>query len=138
MRGLSLLLMSVGLLVPWSTIAADSWSGLWRIPGQKPYSELRTIDHGGGDVGLQLDLWGGPPAYNSGGMEGHLSVKDGRGAFETTEYAGDLPNGIRLCSEAGDRSPGGPIWAECGFGHSVVADGKFVRISRKLPTFIHR
>ena len=41
MRTLTFLSISVALLAPSSTVAAESLSGLWRIRGQKPYSELR-------------------------------------------------------------------------------------------------
>src|SRR4029077_7111701 len=88
MRGLILLSVLVGVFDPSRTAAAESWSGLWRRRGEKPYSELRTIDHGGGDTGFQCDLWGGPPGYSSGWMEGRLSMKEGRATFETTEYEG--------------------------------------------------
>jgi hypothetical protein len=138
MRGLIVLSIFVGLLAPGSAVAAESLSGLWRIPGQKPYSELRTIDHGNGDVEFQFDLWGGPPAYNSGGMEGHLSMKEGRATFETTKYEGVCridfefaPKQVTVRQTAGS-------WAECGFGHNIVADGRFVRISKKVPKFVRR
>src|SRR5262245_12224955 len=88
MRVLILLWILLGSLATSTTVAAEPWSGIWRVRGKKPYSELRTIDHGGGEVEFQFDLWGGPPAYNSGGMEGHFSMKDGRATFETTEYEG--------------------------------------------------
>ena len=138
MRTLTFLSISVALLAPSSTVAAESLSGLWRIRGQKPYSELRTIDHGGGDVEFQFDLWGGPPAYNSGGLEGHLSIKEGKATFETTEFEGVCrieftfaPKQVVVRQAAGS-------WAECGFGHNIFADGTFVRISKKVPTFIRR
>jgi len=137
-RILILLSTLVGVLAPSSTGAAESWTGLWRILGPKPYSELRTIDHGRGDVEFQFDLWGGPPANNSGGMEGHLSMKDGKATFETTEYEGICriqfefaPTQVTVRQAAGS-------WADCGFGHNIFADGKFVRVSKKIPTFIRR
>src|SRR5438477_11952895 len=132
MRALTFLSILVALFATTSTVASESWSGLWRIRGSKPYSELRTIDHGGGDIEFQFDLWGGPPAYNSGGMEGHLSMKDGRATFETTAFEGvcriefaSAPKQVIVRQTAGSS-------AECGFGHSILADGTCVRVSRKV------
>jgi hypothetical protein len=110
------------------------WSGTWRQTGSKQ-TELRTIDRGV-DIEFQLEIWGGPPAYASGGMEGHLSINQGKAAYETTEFEGRCrieftftPRRVVVKQVMGD-------WAACGFGHSIVADGTFVRVSRKNPKFV--
>src|ERR1700748_1562925 len=71
-----------------SARADGSWSGSWRFqPAGAPASELRTIDHGA-DVEFSLELWGGPPANNSGVAQGRLVVHGGTATFETTEFGG--------------------------------------------------
>jgi hypothetical protein len=134
-----LLSILLGQLVPSKANTTASYSGIWRVRGGKPYSELRTIDKGNGEVEFQLDLWSGPPANNSGGMDGHISVKDGKAVFETTEFGDDAcriefsftPKQVVLRQTAGS-------WVDCGFGEGVVAAGTFLRISKKVPAFIHR
>ena len=119
------------------TLAGSEWSGVWR-DSRGGDSEVRTIDHGGGDVEFQLDLWGGPPADNSGGMEGRVSVKQGKAAFETKEFGALCRIEFTFSSKELilRQALGSP--AECGFGNRIFADGTFARTSRKVPTFIHR
>jgi len=137
MRTIFLVFLCMGLLGREVMASDRSWSGTWQDSRmKKPSSELLTIDHGNGDVEFQFDLWGGPPAYNSGGMIGHLSVRDGKAIFETTEYDGlcriefsFTPKKVTVRQTVGGS-------AECGFGHNIFADGTFVRTSRKVPKFI--
>jgi hypothetical protein len=137
MRVISLAFLFMSLLGREVAASEGAWSGTWQDSRtKKPSSELLTIDHGNGDVEFQFDLWGGPHAYNSGGMIGHLSVRDGKAIFETTEYEGlcriefsFTPKQVTVRQTVGS-------WAECGFGHSILADGTFVRTSRKVPKFI--
>ncbi|HVR62166.1 MAG TPA: hypothetical protein VMU50_09715 [Polyangia bacterium] len=138
MRVLIFVSIFLGLLVPSQANTATSYSGTWRVPGAKPHSELRTIDHGKGDVEFQLDLRGGPPANSNGGMDGRISVKDGKAVFETVEFDdvcriefSFTPKQVVLRQAAGS-------WVDCGFGEGVVAAGTFLRISKKVPTFIRR
>jgi hypothetical protein len=139
MRTLSLMLLLSGLLGGDLAAADASWSGTWRDSRmKKPSSDLRTIDHGRGDVEFQFDLWNGPPAYSSGGMEGHLSVKDGKATFETTEYGGLCRIDFAFEAKRVVVRQSAGTWDECGFGHGVYADGTFVRVSRKVPKFVRR
>ncbi len=138
MRVRILLSIFLGSLVTSTTVAAEPWSGIWRVRGKTPYSELRTIDHGGGDVEFQFDLWGGAPAYSSGGMEGHLSMKDGRATFERAEYEGVCRIEFEFAVKQVTVHQAAGSWVDCGFGHSIFANGTFQRISRKAPKFIPR
>ena len=139
MRRLVLVGILVGILSGVAGAAGRSWSGTWREPRAKgPAGTLRTVDRGGGDVDFQLEVWGGPPANNSGGAEGRVSVKGGKGVFETSEFGG-------LCRIEFSFTEGEVVvrqtkgsWAECGFGHSVLASGTFKRVSTKVPTFVRR
>jgi hypothetical protein len=135
----SILVLLTGLCMSPALTAGSEWSGVWRDGrGRKPCSEVRTIDHGGGDVEFQLDLWGGPPADNSGGMEGRVSIKEGKAAFETKEFGALCRIEFTFSSKQLilREALGSP--ADCGFGNRIFADGTFARTSRKIPTFIHR
>jgi hypothetical protein len=122
-----------------TAVSDGSWSGTWRDPGGKKSSrELRTIDHGNGDVEFQFDLWDGPPAHASGGMEGHLSVKDGKATFETKEFDGLCRIEFSFDARRVVVRQSAGSWQECGFGHGVYATGTFARTSRKVPKFIRR
>lgn len=135
----SIVVLLGGLFASSALAARSEWSGVWRdTRGGKPYSEVRTIDDGGGDVEFQLDLWGGPPANNSGGMEGHVSTKGGKTAFETKEFGALCRIEFTFSSRQLilRQVLGSP--AECGFGNGILAEGTFIRISRKAPIFVHR
>jgi len=126
-------LVAIGLLSPGAR-AGESWSGTWRSShGKEPASELRTIDRDG-DVEFQLELSGRPPAYDAGLAHGHLTIRDGAATFEA-EFEGRCridfsftPKRVMIKQSVGN-------WADCGFGHSIIADGTFVRTSRRVPRF---
>jgi hypothetical protein len=127
---------TVGVMLAAGAVnATELWSGTWRCRvGNDVSGELRTIDRDG-DVEFQLQLWGGPPAHASGLAQGHLTVRDGRAVFETTEFGGKCriefsfeSKRVAIEQKEGD-------WTACGFGHGIEAHGTFVRASRKPPTF---
>jgi hypothetical protein len=115
--------------------AGEPWTGTWRLShGKEPASELRTIERDG-DIEFQLELWGGPPAYNSGLAQGHLTIRKGRASFESTEFDGRCRIDFTFTSKSVVVNQAVGDWAACGFGHSIIADGTFVRTSRQTPQF---
>ena|SRR5436190_5148229 len=122
-------------LVAGAANARSSWSGTWRAGvGRNATGEFRTVDRDG-DVEFQLQLWGGPSSEASGFADGHLSVRDGRAVFETTEWGGKCR--IEFVFEQKqvtiEQKEGGS--GTCGFGIGIEAYGTFVRRSRKPPKF---
>src|SRR5262245_37490599 len=83
-------LLLVPFLIAMTTPAAasEAWSGTWQSgTGKNPTGKLRTIDRDG-DLEFQLELWGGPPAHNSGLAQGHMTMRGGVAVFETTKFGG--------------------------------------------------
>jgi hypothetical protein len=83
-----------------------------------------------------LDISAGPPAYNMGSLYGRLVVVDDEGFFNRQYIFSDIPcriifefrkDSIQLISI--DDQTG------CGFGHSVFADGLFLRRSTEIPEY---
>lgn len=83
---------------------------------------------------MTFDVNKGAPSYNSGSFVDTLKYKDNRAVFGRTEFD-------PTCQITFDFNEKGVIVKEktadynsaCGFGHAVVADGFYKRISNKLP-----
>lgn len=134
---LFLLLLAFSFSLPAS--GDESWSGTWRYTRAKQLlGELRTIDRNG-RVEFRLELWGGPPAYNSGFMEGYLTVQKGAAVYSTTEFHEGL---CRITFAFTTRQvvvkQTDGSWGECGFGYGRLANGTFARISSSAPRFDRR
>jgi len=82
---------------------------------------------------ISLNL--GPKSYNSGETYGRLTFKDGKGVFSSSKnkYQG---KGCKWdISIKKDTLTIATIEGECGFGHSVVADGVFIKKDNNRPAF---
>lgn len=80
----------------------------------------------------------GAPSYNSGSIIDTLIYKDNRVVYKDVETDSTCRitfdfdrNGIRVKEETADYNSG------CGFGHAVVADGFYKKISGRIPVLIH-
>jgi hypothetical protein len=124
------------LLAPADASAEQSWSGTWKFELKGAFAgELRTIDcHA--DIKFQILLWQLYGPHNSGEADGHIAIRDGKASYETTEFTDSK---CRLdftftSTRVEIKQSEGNEW-DCGFGHSIHADGIYVRVSRKRPKF---
>jgi hypothetical protein len=67
----------------------------------------------------------GAPSYNSGVLEGGITIKNGKAVYRTTEFAGVCEikftftkNSVSLAQKGSD--------SDCGFGHGVYCDGTYI------------
>jgi hypothetical protein len=122
------------LLVPADASAEQSWSGTWKYGLKGAFAgELRTIDRHG-DVEFQILLWQLYGPHNSGEADGHIAIRGGKATYETTEFTDSK---CRLdftftSTRVEIKQSEGNEW-DCGFGHSISADGIYVRVNRKPP-----
>lgn len=114
--------------------ARRSLSGTWRCEDPDSCGKLLTKDRNG-KIEFQLMLRGELPENNTGFAEGHFVVKDGFGAYETTEFDGQCRIEFSFADDLVEikQTEGG--YFDCGFGRNVFANGKFSRTSDKVPKF---
>jgi len=115
----------------------DNFTGTWtRGELEKGGGRLLT-KHEGGRLRFELECWRGAPSYNSGFLEGTLTLSNGEGTFQQSSGTGrcelrfvfsDDNVAVRYLNESVD----------CGFGHGVFANGVYNRTSRDEPTFSER
>jgi hypothetical protein len=95
------------------------------------YGDIRVALIDSGHIGISFGLSNGAPAYNSGSFEDTL---DYNGHY--AEYRYDSNCVVRFGFSRGG------VWASqhsddndfrCGFGHGVVADGYFDKVSSECP-----
>lgn len=116
------------------TGAADSITGTWtRGDPEKGGGRLLT-KHEGKELRFQLECWRGAPSYNSGFVEGKLTLSNRQGTFTRDGATGrcelhfsfsDDSVELRYLNESVD----------CGFGHGVFANGDYERTSSEDPKF---
>ena len=81
-----------------------------------------------------IDLNAGPPSYSMGSLYGRLEIKNGTGIYYND--FGYSNGGCKLKFQfANKQLTIEAIEDECGFGHSVYADGVFTRISGKTDEY---
>jgi hypothetical protein len=83
-----------------------------------------------------LDLNAGPPSLSMGSLFGRVKIKKNTGLFETSlddskdscKFLLKFKKDMLIIETVNSHY-------NCGFGHSVFADGTFKRISRKNPSY---
>jgi len=113
-------------------------TGTWeRGDVEKGGGLLLLVDEPGA-TRFQLQLWRGAPTYNTGWLEGELSVKDAKATVVSREGGGTCRiEFVFSASSAILRQVEGSD-ADCGFGHAVYADGTYIHKSRRKPVFQKR
>lgn len=131
---ITLLIVSVLLFQFWGgTTYANGFTGTWEYYGpDKSGMWLMTIQTKN-EVHFQLEISRGAPSYNSGWIEGEFFLKGTSGIFRSSEYGKcaikfEFKKATVRLQEVSQEQ-------ECGFGHSVHADGTLMIKSRKKPKF---
>ncbi len=82
---------------------------------------------------ISLNL--GPKSYNSGATYGHLTLIDGKGVFSSSNNEYQNKGCKWEISINTDTLTISTIEGECGFGHSVMADGVYTKKDNHKPDF---
>jgi hypothetical protein len=110
--------------------AADV-TGSWEYSGPAQSGLWLKTRQTGDTVRFQLELARGAPSYNSGWLEGEITLAGAAGVFRSNEYGN--------CEIAFEFAPAfvqlKEVQEQCGFGFNVHADGKLRRKSVKPPKF---
>lgn len=86
---------------------------------------------------FHISLNRGPKSYNSGELYERITLEDGKGTFQFTEYTYQeksckwdvsIKNDTLIISTIDDNY-------NCGFGHNVFADGTYTRKNKTKPEF---
>lgn len=117
-------------------VASDGpLTGTWeRGSPEKGGGILRIIEEAR-ETRFQLELWRGAPSYNMGWLEGKLSVKDAKASFLKRDADGTCKIDFSFDGAKATLRQVESSALECGFGHAVLADGTYIRKSRKPPVF---
>jgi len=114
--------------------AVDSFTGTWTRGDPEKGGGRLLVKHDGTELRFQMECWRGAPSYNSGFVEGELTLSNREGTFRSDSSTGrcelrfvfsDDSVELRYVNES----------ADCGFGHGVFANGVYARTSRDDPKF---
>lgn len=115
------------------TTHASSFTGTWVFRGTAESGILLKTKQQGEDVRFQMEISRGSPSYDSGWIEGSVTLKNGKGVFHSNEFG---PCEIAFEFNARSVRVIHPdMHVECGFGYHVFAEGKLTRQSHRQPKF---
>jgi hypothetical protein len=121
------------VLIAAGTPPTPSLTGTWEWGSfEKGGGTLATLEEPEG-TRFQLFLARGAPGYNTGSLEGRLTVKDGRATY--LQVDGAYRCEITFAFARGSVVLKAIDEAGCPFGYQVHADGTYRRTSRKKPKF---
>jgi len=82
-----------------------------------------------------IDLNLGPKSYNGGSLYGRLTLKGGKGVFNSSNYVYEGTGCKWNVSIQNDTMHIETIDGNCGFGHNVSAGGTYTRKDNRKPDF---
>jgi hypothetical protein len=102
-------------------------------------NEIKILALGGGRLRIAMELLypyivNGELSANLGELDGEATIKGDTAVYSSTEFGECTitikfakPSTIKVSQEGTD--------ADCGFGHNVMADGTYRKVSSKKPKF---
>jgi hypothetical protein len=94
---------------------------------------LQALD--GNKVKFRLDLQGPAPAHNSGALLGEATIDKDSAVYKTTENGGPCVITLKFLGATKVQVSQQGEDADCGFGHSVRADGSYTKVKGSKPKF---
>lgn len=118
------------------SLAAPSYTGTWRkgVEAESGSGGVILIKNFKNQVKFQLELWLGPPSYNSGFIEGSFELTDGKGTFQnktSLEKSSCVLEFVFLEDTLIINNIDGKNI--CDFGQAVYASGTYKHESRAEP-----
>jgi hypothetical protein len=128
-----------------NSVSASEVNGTFRMNFTGKFNgssnEVKILALGGGRLRIMMDLLypylvgkTRELGANMGSVDGEATIKGDTAIYSSTEF-GDCritikfvrPGTIKISQEGTD--------VDCGFGHNVVADGTYTKVSSKTPDF---
>lgn len=98
------------------------------------FGQIQVKKIGDNKIIMTFEVNKGAPSYNSGSFVDTISYFDNKAVYTTPEFDPTCKitfdfakKGITVKEETADYNSG------CGFGHAVIADGFYKRVSNKTP-----
>lgn len=130
-----------------ASVSAGEVNGTFRMNFSGKYkgnsNEIKILALGGGKlrVGMSLiypyTMQNGEPMANMGELDGEASIGGDTAVYSATEFGKCTITikfvklgTIKVSQEGSD--------SDCGFGHNVMSDGTYKKVSSKKPTFESR
>lgn len=125
------------------SVTAAEVNGTFRMPFTGKFkgssNEIKILALGGGKLHIAMDLLypyivNGELSANMGSLDGEASIVGDVAVYDSAEFGPCTitikfvrPGTIRVTQEGTD--------ADCGFGHNVMADGTYKKVSSAKPKF---
>ncbi len=102
-------------------------------------NDLKIYALGGGKLHIAFELIypyvvNGEPSANMGYLDGQAAIKGDTAIYESTEF-GSCKITIKFVKPGTVRVTQAGTDADCGFGHNVMSDGTYRKVSGRKPKF---
>ena len=103
----------------------NTYAGIYVMDlGNEAGGVLTVIQASDSKLKFDLDCTRGVPSYNSGAIQGTITVIDAKATFRTTKYGGKCEINFNFTEDGVYISQIGSDF-DCGFGYGVYCNGKY-------------